>query len=200
MPKNENLRFGELIPCVSVIGTLTDENQNEFEIVVRGPEERVRRFVETAPLDIEIQPAEELPGRVEGTVQRKEKSPGPTEEKRARSLAVEVRVIKLQTKPPCVLHFTVEPFLLAGESDFYYFNDNWHAYVECESREGNADLYLREYGQAGAWEFRDSSTWTTPQDTVSAYKMYFGAWEVEVKAVGDVNAVYELTGDLSVPF
>jgi hypothetical protein len=209
MGTNPNLNFEHPVELLRAIGTSADGNGNEFQVIVTGPDEQVRKYIQSLPLHLEILPAAGLDEEQGQGGDQEESSLEPgedrafieiTEQELARSLFVKVELTVVRIRPPYLLHFTEDPGLAEAESRYYQFTDYVQAYVKCTSNSGNADLYLYERRcSSGAcwWSWRRRSKNTTPVDECRAYERYTGTWLARVKAVTDCN--FTLTGDLYVP-
>lgn len=205
MPKNERLEFGDPVELLRAVGGLTDEKGNRFEIVVTGPEEETKAFIENLPIKLEILPAEEAEQEQKYASQDEPEQkyegepPDPTGEEFARALAAQVRVVEVKLDRPFRMRFEVDPPISPGVPHYYSFTDYDQADVTCTSTRGDADLHLYEEKREGGlseWEHRCSSENTTPEDRCVGTRVHTGNWLVGVTA--KMESEYILTGDLNV--
>jgi hypothetical protein len=188
------------------VGRSTDENGNRFEIVVTGPEDEAKAFIEKAPVRLEILPAEEAKqeqkyaSRGEPEQQYEEAPPHPTAEELARALVVGIRVVEVKSDGPFCVRFEVDPPISPDEPPHIYdFTDYDEADVTCTSTRGDADLHMYEKKCGGGlceWEHSCSSENTTPEDRCVCMRLHTGQWHVMVTA--KEYSEYTLTGDLTV--
>lgn len=214
MPRNPNLRFDEPQPVYRTSTRVEDEEGNLFDVALTGPEDLVRAYVESAPLQVKLIPPKALEeveqstdpvygkesdaSAIDEQSQQQEVSPQEDRKKEvapeypARALDVEISVVQT-SRDRYALYVEVDPDIPQGASHYYYVNLVAQAWATCQTSVGDADVYLYEQGSNGYWGLRTSSTFGgTQPDSVSAAQQETGKWRLQV--YGYRASTYSLSG------
>jgi hypothetical protein len=130
-------------------GVLSDKKGNTFDIEIKGTDEKmVRRFIryelkqakQGKGIKARVEPYGKLPPALPGEAPKR-----VHRQTKWNGISVKIKEKRVKAKKPYKLHLEIDPFLSAGESQDYTFDNQTAADVMINVTEGSATVMLFEF-------------------------------------------------------